>query len=209
MTTMREWTTFRLAAALLALCAGGAGAEPAMLFDGVEPRAGVSPVSLLRSVREATKDMELPAVVATKEAPAVRQAAVNAAAGKVAGSGAKAAEARNILPGGAKADPAFWGDDGQWCRDGGTYVGGPCDNTGHWRGGGGRDPWARDPSREGRGRGRSPYDDPWYRDPYRRDPYGREPYDDRWERDRYRRDPYREPYRRGPYRRGPSRRYPY
>ena len=107
--------------------------------------------------------------------------------------------AAQALPKGASADPAFWGTDGQWCRDDGTYVGGPCDNTGHWPGGD-RDPWARDPSREGWGNGRSPYDDPWYREPYRRDPYDRDPY----YREPYRRDrgPYREPYRRrGPYRR--------
>ncbi|MBI5201158.1 MAG: hypothetical protein HY925_06200 [Elusimicrobia bacterium] len=140
-----------LALGALAAFAGAARAETAIRFDSVAPKTAGPQPTLLQSLREATKDLEVPVA---KEA-------------------------------GAKAEKTFWGSDGQWCDDGRVYRGGPCDNTGHWRRGS-RDPWSRDPSREGWGYGRSPYDQPWRRGPGRRE----------------------DPYRRGPYRRDPYRRYP-
>lgn len=193
-----------LLAAALAAGAGGAAAQPGIRFDSAAPEAGKAPASLFQAVREATKDVELPQVAVTKEAPAPTAEVAVAPAARKAALDPKAAAELARKAKGLKFDPAFWGTDGQWCRDDGNYVGGPCDNTGHWPGGR-RDPWARDPSREGWGHGRSPYDDPWYRDPYDRDPYRRDPY----ERDPYYGDPHRDDHYRDPYSRRPRRRYPY
>lgn len=150
------------AALALFTCALGASAETSIRFDSVAPK-DQAPVSMLQAVREAMKDAELPAVGVAREArPGV------------------------ALPKGAKAEPAFWGSDGQWCPDGQVYRGGPCDWGGGWR-----DPY--NPPYRG------PYRDPYY-DPYHpphRGPY-RDPYWDPY------RGPYRDPYYRGPWRGGGS-----
>lgn len=165
----RKGARLALQLALAAVAARG-WAEPVMRFDTLDQK-GKTPASLIGSVREATKDLELPATDVVREVVAP---AVDAATKLV------------VKPPVLKQEPTFWGRDGRWCPDGQVYRGGPCDYD---------DPYYQDPYRDPWGGPwrRDPWDDPNWdrRDRYRRDPYYRDPY----YRDRY---PYRRYPDRGP-----------